>query len=144
MQEIISTVIDSFEQSAFVFVEYIEENHPDITEEMSWRVSFEGASRGKLSLGLCPELASEVTANILGFEQSQITEEMVIDALGEVLNMIVGRFLSSFYGTKPVFDIGVPEFGPLPTSYSKEYVFACNQDLIVVGLELDTTPSVSD
>jgi CheY-specific phosphatase CheX len=74
----------------------------------------------------------DLAANMLGTEDDP-TDEVVLDALGEVTNVICGNVLPSLSGANAVFDLSAPEpaLAPLPPAASPEGEVA----RVVMGLE---------
>ncbi len=108
--EVIGRVLS---ESAFIFTDPIEEDKkPDVNE---WDVkgvslSFSGHCNGRLSMWAGNEFLRCAAANMLGLdEDSDSVREKIIDALKEILNIIVGNLLTEVYGTEPIFDLSIPE-----------------------------------
>lgn len=108
--EVISRILS---ESAFIFVDPLEEDElPDV---MEWEVEgvflgFSGYCTGKLSMWASKDFLRYAAANMLGIdEESEEASEKGLDALKEILNIIVGNLLTTVYGAEPVFDLGIPE-----------------------------------
>ncbi len=106
------------EQSAFMFTESIEKDEIEIEGLTFTQASiiFSGPVKGMVSMAFPSDLSREMAANFLGLEED---DPMVIesegDAVGELLNMVVGKFLTEVEGTEPVFDLSVPLIEELTT-----------------------------
>ena len=108
--EVISRILS---ESAFIFTDPLEEDDQPIIEEWGAEgvfLSFSGHSPGKISMWADKEFLRYTAANMLGIdEESDEASEKGIDALKEILNIIVGNLLTTVYGPEPVFDLGIPE-----------------------------------
>jgi CheY-specific phosphatase CheX len=99
------------ETQAFMFAE------PAKTDELAppgngllvARMKFSGPLSGRLTLSVPRRLAVELAANVLGIEADAVAETRAQDALGELLNVACGRFVTELAGEGPVFDLSVPK-----------------------------------
>ena len=65
---------------------------------------------GIVSIILPEPLTLELAANILGAEpEEDFVKEQAHDALGELLNVLCGQFLTTVKGEDPIFNLGVPQ-----------------------------------
>jgi len=72
-------------------------------------ISFAGENSGEIGLLFDPDLASLLAARILGLEaKDQLLDDMVEDAVKELLNVVCGQFLTLSFGETPVFSLSVP------------------------------------
>lgn len=72
-------------------------------------VNFHGDFWGKVVLNVSPELLPVIAENILGDEET--SEEIQIDALGEVANVICGNVLPMIFGKSSVIRLDAPAHG---------------------------------
>lgn len=97
---------------AFVFADPLPaESTPDIGgwEAIGVELTFAGAESGAVSVWAGRRFISRVAANMLGADEGgERAREEGVDALGELLNMIVGNLLTELYGTEPLFNLGLP------------------------------------
>lgn len=99
------------EESAYVFSEPL-----DTPDEPSsdWRplgveLRWEGPSTGAMRIWADPALLPVLAANMLGVEEDDpVCVQKGMDALKEVLNMIVGNCLTEAWGPGPVFHLNIP------------------------------------
>lgn len=71
------------------------DGHPAIAERhLTAMVGFAGAYMGLATINCTKEFAEVIGASMLQMESDQLTDEDVRDALGEIANMIAGRFKS--------------------------------------------------
>ena len=108
--EIVSVRI--LEDAAFLFVDQMQEgNRPDgnwspAGAELHWG----GPSRGTMRVWMEPAFLAVLSANMLGIEEDDPSAAKAgIDAMREVLNMVVGNSLTEAWGPGPVFDLEIPE-----------------------------------
>lgn len=104
------------EDAAFVFTDLLDpQQRPDVD---SWSaegasLEFSGEKKGVLHMWASEGFARYAAANMLGIdEDAEDAGQKGMDALKELLNMVVGNFLTDLYGEEPIFDLGLPE--PLP------------------------------
>ncbi len=115
--EILDKTVDVFGrvlgESAFIIPELIEDNSKPALEE--WDVNgvilaFSGHCRGSVSLWAGNEFMQCIAVNILGLEEETPgIQDKALDAVKEMLNIIVGNLLTTVYGDEPIFDLGIPE-----------------------------------
>jgi len=109
-EEVICRILSD---SAFIFADPLENDDKPIIDE--WRaqgvsLTFSGHCDGALSLWAEDDFLRGAAANMLGVdEDSEKATEKGLDALKEILNIIVGNLLTTVYGSDPVFDLGIPE-----------------------------------
>jgi CheY-specific phosphatase CheX len=108
----LATIRRILEEGVFIFTDHLEKDErPDADQ---WRargvaLDFAGPCTGALRMWAGEEFLRFAAANMLGVdEDSADAQEKGMDALKEILNMIVGNFLTALYGDKPVFDLGLP------------------------------------
>ncbi len=98
------------ERQAFLFVDPPDGSESPAPGLLATSLRFAGASAGGLSLAAPMELAREIAAGILGCEPDDpMAEERASDACKEILNIACGQALTTWFGTAPVFDLGIPE-----------------------------------
>jgi two-component system chemotaxis response regulator CheY len=72
-------------------------------------IGFAGEVSGEIGLLFDPALATLLAARILGIESGdQLLEDMIEDAIKELLNVVCGQFLTMSFGETPVFSLTVP------------------------------------
>jgi CheY-specific phosphatase CheX len=122
MLELRKAASSTFEQVGFLFPE------EEVTEEQaaaevvgSCRVRFRGPLSGVLEMEAAGGFLGEMTGNMLGTEEEP-SAEVVLDALGEVTNVICGNVLPALGGANAVFDLSAPEVSlhPLRPSAARE------------------------
>ncbi len=100
-------------ESAFIFTDPLEESEqPEIESWVAHGVyiTFSGFKTGSVTLWGGDDFLCSTAANMLGIdEDDERAREKGIDALKEVLNIIVGNLITSIYGSEQVFDLSIPE-----------------------------------
>jgi hypothetical protein len=104
--------VDVLEKQAFMLGERCPK-HELVTEaDTFWlaRMEFSGPAWGELGIEMPAGACGELAANMLGVDtESSLTREDAADALGELLNVICGQWLTARYGVEPVFDLSIPQ-----------------------------------
>ncbi len=67
---------------------------------------------GEMRLVLPQELAVQFTKNMYNLSDEEITEELVQDVLGEIVNVISGRLMADLVPEDQIFELGLPLIGP--------------------------------
>lgn len=100
---------DVLQDAAFVFGEPAEEPAGWERPVLVASIAFESTQGGALRLAVGPQLASEIAANMLGLEPGDPeAEAQGRAAVGEVLNVIGGAFLTRYFGTQVPSQLGLP------------------------------------
>ena len=95
------------------------------------RMSFQGPRAGELRLVTGAELASTVAANLLGEDEGTDAAARATDALGELLNMIVGTFVVELFGDTTPCKLGLPRVREIgPADGEAEPTAACTAHLV--------------
>jgi len=98
----------TLDEAAFVFTEAAESPPPFTGSILEARIRYDGPASGELCLATGPELAATLAANLLGAEESEVTPALRRDAVGELLNMVVGVFVAEVFGEASRWRLGVP------------------------------------
>jgi CheY-specific phosphatase CheX len=91
-------------------------------------VSFKGPFSGCLLVSLSNEILSQLSANMLGDEQTP-TELLKHDSLKEISNVICGNALPAIYGFEPIFHLDAPVIHEETDSINLEYSQAAHVHL---------------
>jgi len=101
-----------FEDAAFVFTDVLDESDKPAAGEWDAEgveLTFSGHCTGTLRMWAGRGFACYAAANMLGIdEEAEGAREKGMDALKELLNIVVGNYLPEVYGDKPVFELGLP------------------------------------
>ena len=101
------------------------------------KLDFKGSFNGSSFFFVPQTLALDLTSSFLGSDKSQITQEQILETVGEILNIMTGGTFSR-YDDQTVFNLGIPEHVDLASVRIKE---ADSKDIAFVGI--DTLDSVS-
>jgi hypothetical protein len=140
LTEVLSSVL---EEAAFFLIE--PEAVPDHFEGdvFSASIDFEAMRGGQLRLTASRNLARNLAANMLGIDPGDPeADEQGRNALGEILNVLGGAFVTRHFGTKTPFQLGLPSVADEhPASHRATCAAAVRVDTgDVVVLELDLEP----
>jgi Chemotaxis phosphatase CheX len=111
-------------EAAFIFTDNLEQSAKPA--DATWdadgvSLQFFGASapRGELRMWVGKGFACYAAANMLGLDAAGSDDahddvhddarSKGMDALKELLNMVVGNFITAVYGDTPVFELGLPK-----------------------------------
>jgi hypothetical protein len=100
-------------EAAFIFTDKLEKNAIPALE--TWgpegvSLKFNGEPSGIIRMWVSPGFACFAAANMLGVEDgTDVARQKGMDALKELLNMIVGNFITEAYGEAPVFKLALPQ-----------------------------------
>jgi hypothetical protein len=75
-------------------------------------IGFRGDGSGALTLMTPLSVAEELASNLLSLEPGECDRDAACDALGEVMNVTLGRLLTSLAGAHMVFDLTPPRVAP--------------------------------
>ncbi len=122
-------------EAAFIFTDSLDQKARPAA--VTWdadgvALEFTGKPSGRIRMWVSNGFACYAAANMLGTDPaSEEARAKGIDALKELLNMIVGNFITAAYGDTPVFDVG------LPATLSRELMAAdiCNADAVWLEAE---------
>ena len=102
------TVASVFEEAVFALIDKESEFCADDTLVVESLVSFSGLYTGTVALEVEAEGVTPLTNDFLGNEASCTPQEANIEAIGELANIIVGRFLEAWLPADTNYDIGIP------------------------------------
>lgn len=112
-----ASTVNILEGAAFIFTEKLApEEIPQVSE--SWtqigvRLEYEGPHSGELRMWIDEPLSKIIAQNMLGLEESEeCSEEKEMDAVKEILNMILGNYLTEAFGTEDIYHLGIPRIIP--------------------------------
>lgn len=104
------TASETLEQLAFVFSFPAPETEPPAGEPtVRVRVGFSGPFSGLLQMAVSEDCLTEISANMLGIEEEETSEEQKSDAVKEAINVVCGNLLPAVAGQTAVFDLAAPE-----------------------------------
>lgn len=100
-------------EAAFIFTDALDDNAKPPAE--SWdaegvSLTFAGKASGELRMWVGSGFARLAAANMLGIDApSEEARQKGLDALKELINMVVGNYITAAFGDSPVFDLGLPK-----------------------------------
>jgi CheY-specific phosphatase CheX len=99
----------TFEQLGFLYADdELTEGQAALPVDAVAIVSFSGPLVGVLEVRIAGGLLPVLAGNMLGVEEAP-EESVVMDAFGEVANVICGNVLPLVAGPQAVFDLGAPQ-----------------------------------
>jgi hypothetical protein len=138
---------DVLEKQAFLFVDPAEGGEAPDAGLLATSLRFAGARTGGIALAAPLELAREIAAGILGCEPDDPqAEERAGDACKEILNIACGQALTAWFGTAPIFDLGIPEARELSETEAADWsaspdVLAFSVDGRPLFMRIDLPPA---
>lgn len=79
-------------------------------DALNVRIEYSGEHAGELGLIIEKPLAVLMAARILGMDNTKdVYDDMIEDALRELLNVVCGHFVTLMYGYTPVLKISLPK-----------------------------------
>lgn len=97
------------EDVAFVFVERSPAPPPWSGDVLVAKLAYSGPEDGVLAVTASPALAARFAANMLGVEPDDPEATAgTRDAVGEMVNVIVGSMVARVFGTAELCQLGVP------------------------------------
>lgn len=83
-------------------------------DALNVRVNYAGEYTGELGLILERGLVSCIAARVMGLDDAEdISDDMVDDALRELMNVICGHFVTLMYGDKALINVSTPQVFPV-------------------------------
>jgi CheY-specific phosphatase CheX len=108
------SAIRTLERAAFLFTDEITEKKiPQIGDDWQQKgvsLDYTGPFQGELRLWMPESLSRMIASNMLGIDEGMdLAKQEEDDALKEILNIILGIYLTDAYGNEPVFHLGIPQ-----------------------------------
>ncbi len=84
---------------------------PEMTgDAFNVRIEYSGKHAGELGLIMERPLASQIAARILGMGSTDdVYDDMIEDAVRELINVVCGHFVTLIYGYTPVLKFSMPK-----------------------------------
>ncbi|MFH2129491.1 MAG: chemotaxis protein CheX [bacterium] len=67
---------------------------------------------GEIRLVLPKSLAMVFAQNMYSLDEQEVTDEIIADVLGEIVNIIAGRLIADILPGDQTFQLGLPQIGP--------------------------------
>jgi CheY-specific phosphatase CheX len=93
--------------------------------------------RGFFLISIPKPMAAEIASTVLGIDTEMLTDSLLVDASGEVLNTVVGHFLRSLVPDGGQFNLGLPktiEASELPVASAINMHFSLNNEVFGISL----------
>ena len=113
---LMNAIFEVFEKMFFVFLEPADE---EISYEMISSIEFLGPVKGDIRVYFSYGVAETMVRNMLGIDNSEITDRLIEDCTKEAVNMISGNFLHKYDSSK-VFDLSIPEFEKKKSTFASQ------------------------
>ena len=112
-QSMINAVSQTLENMAFIEVmEHFDRSYEIPAEEVVWNsLLINDPVQGEIRLAMSKQSLRALTSHIFGIDDGEITQSHTLDILNELLNTIVGVFLTNFFADNQEYDMGLPEPG---------------------------------
>ncbi len=142
-------IIETLEQLAYVFSSPEDEMDLLTPDSMAVTVDFSGPFSGQLTMKTTTLVVLELTANMLGIDEEEITLEQQSDALKETVNILCGNLLPAIAGDQDIFNINAPkiidseEIEEPEKAFSKAYL-SIDDEMCVVYLFVDGDMNAKD
>jgi Chemotaxis phosphatase CheX len=102
------TLGSTLEEAAFVFSAPREGPPPFSGQALEARIAYRGPGSGELRLVADSGLAATLAANLLGVDEGETSRGRSSDALGELLNMVLGAWVNRLFGGQVRCRLGLP------------------------------------
>ena len=112
-QAMISAVSQTLENMAFVEVmEHFDRSYEISAGELVWNsLLINDPVQGEIRLAMSKTMLKNLTGNIFALDEDEITQPQMDDILNELLNTIVGLFLTNLLADDQEYKMGLPELG---------------------------------
>ena len=114
-QDIYRAIATTLENMAFMAVsQELEEARRYPAEEMaSSRLLIHDPIQGELYLLMPKPLLSKIVSSVYILPVEELTEQMLLDMLGELINTVAGLFLNAYLPEDQTYSLGLPEQVPV-------------------------------
>lgn len=113
-ETLIDAVAETIESMAFLEVLPSEKETPYDEHLVRLRVEIlvNAPFPGEIRLVLPRRLAVQFVQNMYSLEKLEVTDEILSDVLGEIVNIIAGRLMADMLPGDQTFQLGLPLIGP--------------------------------
>ncbi len=139
--------------AAFMFTDPLDADGRPVLEgwtALGVSLSFSGDIAGEFRFWASPPLTQGIAVNMLGLDQSApLSDEKLRDALREIVNIIVGNFLTDMYGDGVVATLGLPRMidqADLPADYGNPDAqwLSVDGNAVLCVMRIDKEPGKAD
>lgn len=112
-QAMITAASQTLENMVFMEVmEHFDRSYEIPAEELVWNsLLINDPVQGEIKLAMSKSLLKKLTGNIFNLDDDEITQLQMNDILNELLNTIVGLFLTNLLADDQEYEMGLPELG---------------------------------
>ncbi len=112
-QSMINAVSQTLENMVFIEVmEHFDQSYEIPAEDLVWNsLLINDPVQGEIRLAMPKTFLKELTGNIFSIDNDEITQPQLDDILNELLNTIVGLFLTNLLEDDQEYKMGLPELG---------------------------------
>ncbi len=112
-QSMFDAVGKTLENMAFMEVmEHFDHSYEIPVDELAWNsLLINDPVQGEIRLAMSKIVLKKLTGNVFGIDEEEITQAQMDDILNELLNTIVGLFLSNLFEDDQEYKMGLPELG---------------------------------
>lgn len=101
--------VRTFEDLGFILPSFdLNDAQKRMRPDAAVEITFQGTFSGRLVLTVSGPILAVVAGNMLGEDESEITREAQLDALGELANVICGNVLPEIAGDRETFRLTPP------------------------------------
>ena len=112
-QSMINAVSQTLENMVFMEVmEHFDRSYEIPAEDLVWNsLLINDPVQGEIRLAMAKTFLEKLTENIFSIDHNEITQPQLDDILNELLNTIVGLFLTNLLEDDQEYKMGLPELG---------------------------------
>jgi hypothetical protein len=112
-QSMINAVSQTLENMVFIEVmEHFDRSYEIPAEELVWNsLLINDPVQGEIRLAMSKTFLKKLTGNVFSIDDDEITQPQMDDILHELLNTIVGLFLTNLLADDQEYKMGLPELG---------------------------------
>ena len=112
-QAMITAVSQTLENMVFMEVmEHFDRSYEIPAEELVWTsLLIHDPVQGEIRLAMSKAMLRQLTGNVFALDDDEITQAQMDDILNELLNTIVGLFMTNLLADDQEYKIGLPELG---------------------------------
>ncbi len=111
---LVNATLETLENMAFIEVVKSDKTTPydEHLVRLRLEILINKPFAGEMRLVLPMDLAIQFTKNMYNLAEGEITEDLMQDVLGELINIISGRLMADLIPKDQTFELGLPLIGP--------------------------------
>lgn len=111
---LIDATLETIENMAFMEVVKSEKTTPydEHLVRLRLEILINKPFPGEMRLVLPMDLAIQFTKNMYNLTEEEISEDLMKDVLGEIINVVSGRLMADLIPADQTFELGLPLIGP--------------------------------